>query len=209
MTRQEYITTGINTVHGWMQLKDAKLFDAIDIAQRNAGITGDLLEIGCYQGTSAILLGYMRQPNERLVICDLFDGPTASPEDAAERERYYARDFNRQLFESNYRRFHDELPEIIANPSSTLFSCGLERTFRFIHVDGSHNYDVVRSDLLLAKELLIPGGVVSFDDITSPHTPGVQCAVWEGVIRDNFVPMYQSVKMYGTWGTPLNVTLDR
>src|ERR1039458_7787699 len=207
MSRQDYIANGINTVAGWMQLRDAKLFDAIDAKQRELGITGDLLEIGCYQGTSAILLGYMRQPNERLVICDLFDGPTASPEDAAERERYYARDFNRQLFESNYRRFHDELPEIIANPSSTLFSCGLERSFRFIHIDGSHAYEHVRSDLLLAKELLIPGGVVSFDDLLSPHTPGVTAAVWEGVANDGLIPILQSIKFYGTWDSPLHVEM--
>src|ERR1035437_3913606 len=173
MNRQEYITGGRNTVAGWFSQRDAMLFDAIDAAQHRDGITGDLLEIGCYQGTSAILLGYMRQENERVGICDVFDGACESDEDLAERARYYTPGFARGMFEDNYRRFHAELPDIIAAPSSTLRLP--ERTFRFIHIDGSHNYDVVRSDLLLAKELLIPGGVCVFDDITSPHTPGVQC----------------------------------
>lgn len=206
MDRHEYIHNGRNTVAGWFTEKDAVIFDAIDVAQRNAGITGDVLEIGCYQGTSAVLLGYMRQDGERFVICDLFDGVTESDEDTAERVRYYTPGFNRQMFEANYLRFHSSLPEIIAQPSSVLHNCGLERTFRFIHIDGSHAYEQVWSDLLLAKKLLIPGGVVAFDDLLSPHTPGVTAAVWEGVANESLVPIAQTVKFYGTWGTPLAVT---
>lgn len=201
MTRSEYIASGADTVAGWFRPADRILFDAIDSAQRESGITGDLLEIGCYQGTSAILLGYMRQENERLVICDLFDGPTESPEDDAERARYYTPSFNRQTFESNYRQFHDELPDIIAEPSSVLRNHRLKRTFRFIHVDGSHAYDQVKADLLLARSLLIPEGVVVFDDLLSPHTPGVTAACWEGVINHQMIPLAQTVKMYATWGT--------
>ena len=206
MNRQEYVTGGRNTVAGWFTQRDAMLFDAIDAAQRRDGITGDLLEIGCYQGTSAILLGYMRQSNERLVICDLFDGTPQSPEDDVERERYYAPNI-RQGFEANYLRFHPALPEIIASPSSSLHNAGLGRTFRFIHIDGSHAYEHVRSDLLLAKQLLIPGGVVIFDDLLSPHTPGVTAAVWEGVANDGLIPMLQSIKFYGTWSSPFSIDL--
>lgn len=205
VTRDEYIGLGRTTVAGWFTEKDARIFDAIDVAQRNAGITGDLLEIGCYQGTSAILIGYMQQPGERLVICDLFDGETESEEDTAERAKYYTPGFNRQMFESNYLRFHESLPEILAQPSSQLHHSTLGRTFRFIHIDGSHAYEQVRLDLLLAKQLLVPGGVVAFDDLLSPHTPGVTAAVWEGVANDELVPMFQTVKFYGTWGVPLSI----
>lgn len=207
MNRQEYISQGRMTVHGWFQEKDAMLFDAVDVAQQKVGITGDVMEIGCYQGTSAILLGYMRNPGERFIVCDLFDGVTASPEDDAERRRYYAPDFSRQTFESNYQRFHSELPEIAAMQSSQLTSWGLERTFRFIHIDGSHAYEHVRSDLLLAKQLLVPGGVVAFDDLLSPHTPGVTSAVWEGVANDGLIPMLQTIKLYGTWSDPLQIEI--
>lgn len=207
MDRSEYIVHGRNSVAGWFTQKDAMLFDAIDGAQRNAGITGDILEIGCYQGTSAILLGYMRQSSERLVICDLFDGVTESEEDSAERARYYAPNFGRDMFEANFLKFHTEPPEIIAHPSSMLQALLTGRTFRFIHVDGSHAYEQVRKDLLLAKELLVPGGVVSFDDLLSPHTPGVTAAVWEGVVNDGLIPMLQTVKFYGTWDNPMEVPI--
>lgn len=205
MDRTEYINGGINTVPGWFARRDALLFDAIDNAQRSAGITGDILEIGVYQGTSAILLGYMRQPNERLIVCDLFDGITESDEDLAERQRYYEPNFGQHKFEAQYRRFHPDLPEIIAQPSSSLHARLTGKTFRCIHIDGSHAYEQVRSDLLLAKEILMPGGYVIFDDLLSPHTPGVTAACWEGVANDQLVPVLQTVKMYGTWGDPLPI----
>ena len=208
MNRHEYIVTGRDTVPGWFLRTDAELFDAIDVAQRQAGITGDLLEIGCYQGASAVLLGFMRNPGERFIVCDIFDGDTLSPENETERERFYT-DLSRQSFKTNYLRFHDELPEIVAGPSAALFDEGLERSFRFIHVDGSHAYDVVRSDLLLCKRLLTPGGVVVFDDIVTMHAPGVPAAVWEGVLSDELVPLFQSRKFYGTWGTPLHVDIPK
>lgn len=206
MNRQDYIVEGRTTVPGWFRESDALLFHALDVAQRRAGVAGDILEIGCYQGASAILLGYMRNAGERLLVCDLFEGDTVNSENEDERRRFYS-DLSRQSFESNYLQFHHDLPEIISGPSSHLYDAGLERTFRFIHVDGSHAYEAVRSDLLLSKRLLVPGGVVVFDDIITLHTPGVTAAVWEGVTGEGLVPLFQSMKFYGTWDAPFDIDL--
>ena len=78
-----------------------------------------------------------------------------------------------------------------------------------IHVDGSHEYGIVRSDLLLAKSLLLPGGFVIFDDIITLHTPGVTAAVWEGVLHDDLVPVFQTAKLYATWGQSIDVEIPR
>ncbi len=40
--------------------------------QQTEDIKGDMLEIGTYQGKSAILMGYGLRDDEELVICDLF-----------------------------------------------------------------------------------------------------------------------------------------
>jgi predicted O-methyltransferase YrrM len=73
MGRRQYIIKGRKSIPGWFERADAEMFSAIDLAQRTAGLVGDILEIGCYQGSSAILLGYLRRPNERMVVCDLFE----------------------------------------------------------------------------------------------------------------------------------------
>ncbi len=209
MDRAEYIAHGADSVAGWFRPSDRHLFAAIDDAQRRDGITGDLLEIGCYQGTSAILMGYMKQDHERMIVCDIFDGATETDEDLKERERYYTPNFGRQMFEDNYRRFHGGLPEIVHGPSWTLAACDFEpHSMRFIHVDGSHAYDQVRGDLAIARQLLAPGGVIAMDDLLSPHSPGVTAATWEAVAVDSLIPMFQSgVKFYGSWDTPINIDL--
>jgi len=35
----------------------------------------DMLEIGAYQGRTAILLQYLCRENEQLAVCDIFDKP--------------------------------------------------------------------------------------------------------------------------------------
>jgi predicted O-methyltransferase YrrM len=62
------------------------------------------LEIGCYQGSSAILLGYLCRPDERLVICDLFQGAATTLDDFHLRHDAYA-DLCRESFEANYLKF--------------------------------------------------------------------------------------------------------
>jgi hypothetical protein len=208
MERQKYIVEGRESIPGWFARADAELFDAIDLAQRTAGLVGDILEIGCYQGSSAILLGYLRRPNERMVVCDLFEEVATTLDDFHHRGNAYS-DLSRESFEANFLRFHKNLPEIIAGSSAMLPSSNFGRTFRLIHVDGSHEYEIVRSDLLLAKALLMPGGFVIFDDIISLHTPGVTAAVWEGVILDGLVPVFQTHKLYGTWDDPLEVEIPK
>ena len=208
MQRRQYIIEGRESVPGWFERADAELFSAIDFAQRTAGLVGDILEIGCYQGSSAILLEFLRRSNERLVVCDLFQEVATTLDDFHHRNNSYS-DFSRESFEVNFLRFHKNLPEIIAGSSAMLPSSNFGRTFRLIHVDGSHEYEIVRSDLLLAKALLMPGGFVIFDDIITLHTPGVTAAVWEGVILDGLIPVFQTHKLYGTWDDPLEVEIPK
>jgi len=158
----EYIERGRHTVPGWFDRLDAFLFAAVDDAHRAAGVTGDLMEIGTYLGRCAVLLGYLQRPGERLVVCDLFDGHPVNEENEAERDRFYT-DLTRQAFEANFRRFHSRLPdEVVSGPSSQLHerATELEHSFRIIHIDGSHEYDAVQSDIRLSRQLLAEGGVV-------------------------------------------------
>ena len=77
MDSRSYIERGIHTVEGWFGRGDAEVFLAVDAEQAHRG---DLLEIGVYLGKSAVLVGYMQRPDERFVICDLFDPGTAEVE---------------------------------------------------------------------------------------------------------------------------------
>lgn len=160
----ERILAQIQSVPGWLQPLDCSLFIAMDGAVRQRGATGDALEIGVFRGKSAVLIGALLAPGERLILCDLFvDG----------LEPFFA----------HWDRFHDWRPVVHAGPSSTLSGAGLSPIIRFAHVDGGHAFDDVVADADLLLPLMAPGGLIVFDDIASRRHPGVAAAVWP-IVRD-------------------------
>ena len=193
MDRDEYISTGRNTVAGWFGQADGLLFCALSGATDGFG---HLLEIGAYLGRSSILLGYLTQPGERLVVCDLFGADAGETVNDSENRAAYP-GLALEDFTASYQRFHMELPEIIVDSSLNLTPERLKGPFRFVHIDGSHLYARVRSDILLAKQAMRPDGVVSLDD--SRSRVGVFSAIWEAVANDGLIPICFGDKMYATW----------
>jgi hypothetical protein len=75
---------------------------------------------------------------------------------------------------------------------------------RFVHIDASHLYEHVAIDVDSAQKMLMPDGVVAFDDYRSTHTPGVAAAVWEAVFTKGLRPICVTPqKLYGTFGDPI------
>jgi hypothetical protein len=72
----------------------------------------------------------------------------------------------------NYLRYHSEPPEVLRRSSLEIEVHLRGRGFRFIHIDGSHLYSIVRRDIELAHRLSGPHAVIAIDDIASAHTPG-------------------------------------
>lgn len=207
-----YIDRGRHTVPGWLERVDALLLVAVDRSQRAAQVTGDVMEIGAYMGRSAILLGYLPRAGERFVICDPFgENGGLSNDNSAEQTRWYA-GLTRQAFEQNFLRFHSRLPdEIIAAPSATLHELvdELAKRFRIVHIDGSHEFDEVQSDIRLSRNLMAEGGMVVFDDVNAPHAPGVASAVWSAVVNEGLIPHVVTDKLYASWTPtpPLDLSL--
>jgi SAM-dependent methyltransferase len=192
----------LSSVPGWLDLLDAEFLCAIS----NSQVTWwpesrlDILEIGVFKGRSAVLLGFLIRPGERLVACDTFLSSVGiSTENAVWNRRFYP-DLARADFESNYLMYHGEPPFIVAAPSAELPGMLAAGSCRLIHVDGGHDYETVRQDALIARRLLCPGGVVVFDDYCKPHLPGTALAVWEQVLRGGLMPVaLTDSKMYCTW----------
>ncbi|MEW2165381.1 class I SAM-dependent methyltransferase [Streptomyces sp. NPDC007084] len=192
----------LEDVPGWFPVLDQMLFTWFLERQRAAGVRGDLLEVGVYMGKSAILLGHHRRPGERYTVCDLFEGDAPDGANRAESTKSYA-SLSRQAFEENYLSFHDELPRVLAGPSSLVPDEVEPGSCRFVHIDASHLYEHVSGDIGAARDLLGPDGIVVLDDFRSEHTPGVSVAAWEAVLNRGLRPVCLSTqKLYGTWGDP-------
>ncbi len=197
---QNYIAEGRTSVPGWFLERDAELFAAVSDLQHANGIHGDLLEIGVYQGASAILLGYLADSDECVILCDLFGRTPEMTADIRQDLRFYA-GLETDVFLDHWHRFHaDDPDEVIVDQSIVLHKRQWDRPVRFAHVDGGHTHEVVRGDVELAREVLAPsGGVVVFDDIRAEHTPGVAAAVWGAVECGALIPFAQTSKLYTSW----------
>ena len=187
--RLEQYRTQIDTIAGVLQRLDSYLFEAIDSAQDRHGITGHLLEIGVYQGRSAIVLGFLRKNSEQLHLCDPFEAPSVdSPNFLADTLDWY-NGYNQDLVEANYLRFHDQLPHIHACSSRELHDRLEPALFCFIHLDGSHDEETIHSDFELARKLLVDGGVLAISGYRNVYTLELAAAVWKEVATSSLVPL--------------------
>lgn len=198
------MTTGqtprvIEDIPGWFFPLDQRLFTHF-LSAGASGIDGDLVELGAYLGKSAVLMGQFRRPHETFTVCDLFGAVPPDQANEAENRKSYTT-LTVDGFRRNYLAFHSELPRIIQNVTSVIMEHVEPDSVRFVHVDASHLYEHVATDILSARDMLKEGGVVALDDYRSTHTPGVSAAVWEAVFSHGLVPICLTpTKLYGTFG---------
>lgn len=195
---EAYARVGREDVAGWFDELEALMFVAVSRSQVG-WLSGDLLKIGAYCGKSAILLGMLKQPTERLTVVDLFESEKPSEEIAVEHRRFYE-GLTLDRFRVTFSRYHDWKPDVLVGDSAEVLFEVASSTVRFVHVDGSHSYDAVRADIAHARRVLLPDGVVAFDDMFTAHTPGVQAAVWAEVAND-LRPLVMGRKLYATWSS--------
>lgn len=192
-------TGGFDSILGWMHYSDLMTFGKILEEQLREGFRGDLLEVGCYQGKSAIAMGYGLRNDEALHVVDVFGEDT--PGISTEGMDAY-RGLGVESFAANYRRFHPDDPpvtHVCASTSKGLRESFAGRKFRFIHIDGGHAYDVVAKDINLAADVAAEGAVIALDDYRTAHTPGTAAAIWSAVAHGILFPFaLTEVKMYAT-----------
>ena len=192
----------MRTVPGWLLPTDFWALVELDRLQRAAGVRGDGLEIGAYAGRTAILLGFLLQPGERLVVCDPFGSAESLDEDNAHENARYYDGLTREVFEHAYLTFHAELPRMVVGPSTLLPGLVAPGSCRLVHVDGGHSHAVARRDVDMALAFAAPGAVLALDDVSKAHLPGAALAIWETVLSGSLVPVALSdAKLYGADAT--------
>lgn len=162
-----YLTL-MDFIDGWFLKGAAELFLWVDYIQKRNGISGNLFEIGTYQGKSAILLALMVDTNkERFAICDDFDN---------KKNKIPVK----QLFLKNLNSFFKDISftEIYSKESNQLNSKEC-KNIRFFHIDGGHSADETYQDLQLASRSIIEGGIVAVDDLFNEFWPGVMEGVYK------------------------------
>jgi SAM-dependent methyltransferase len=166
------------TTDGWLYDETAQATEDLLTYQRSRGLTGDILEIGVYLGRYFILLAKQLMPEETIIGVDIFH--------SAEPRIPGSANIDRDACIINLKRYLPELwPSdrlvILEEDSRDLatsdYAATVHGTFRFISIDGSHDEVTVYSDLRLAHDLLLKGGLVALDDWNDeqpPQWPGVK-----------------------------------
>lgn len=156
----------VDSIEGGFETDAAFLFMAYNQLIAAEGISGDVLEIGVYQGKSALVVASLRGAGRRFFVVDLFEGGSnlsgATPQSQAG-------------FMATMKRFYRSTDFIrpIAGASAAVQASDLGTDFSFCHIDGGHSPEETYRDLELCCQILSPGGLLALDDYFNPLTPGV------------------------------------
>ena len=180
---KKFITENHSLIEGWFFPADWQAFILLYNIQVQLGSTGDICEIGVYQGKSAALLSLLRQTGEKLLCFDFFEEKLNGGED---------------IVRKNLANFGDaEHVDMIKGDTAKLSKSKLksliETPLRFLHIDAGHEYYEVLEQLRQFAPFLNETAIVAMDDTEDREFPGVSEAVFEFCrdrnVRD-LVPFY-------------------
>jgi len=150
-----------------------------------SGIPGDVVELGCYVGTTTLflqrlLLAY--KSDKQLHAYDSFEGlpPKADQDASPAGEQFKAGELRAQRseFVQHFRQAGLPLPVVHKAWFSNLTSADMPQTIAFAFLDGDF-YESIRDSLKLVWPRLAEGAVVIVDDYQSEALPGTKRAVDE------------------------------
>ena len=174
----DHIDNHLDQIPGWLP-PEAAYFTAYLLSyQKEIKATGNILEIGVFQGKYLSLLYLFSGKEETVYGIDAFLNA---------RDKQVPTD---RVFD-NILRFcgdNDRLRIIVENSLEITPKDLRGKTtpdVRFISVDGGHTSDVVYHDLCLAKSVLKEGGIIALDDAFNHTTPGVNEGMYEFMVSMN------------------------
>lgn len=167
---------GHKKVNGWLSSHTLSFLYYLNQFQDEYAIKGNITEIGVFQGRFFIALCLMMRQGEKAAAIDVFDDQHLNLDQSGVGDY--------EIFINNILRVLENCPDIYTIKSDSinvtsgqlLEKLGGEK-IRLFSVDGCHTVGHTESDLHLASQSLVPGGVVILDDFENQAWPGVQQGV--------------------------------
>lgn len=151
---------------GGMHPKAAQLWAYLLAIQNSFGISGDLVEIGVYNGWGSYLPACYCQTTEKVVLVDI--------------AKYHLEQSKKFLInETSINESNIEMIGIDSTRGEDLLSLfrKRERFFRWAHIDGEHSYAAVIKDLNSVATFALPEAIICVDDVDHPMAPCVNEAM--------------------------------
>jgi predicted O-methyltransferase YrrM len=140
------------------------------------GISGDLLEIGTFEGRFFIAMALLLGESEHALGIDVFTWPSPAAYD-----HLLANCAAAGLDAARFTAWKVDTRTLAPPDLRARLPAG---TARFIHVDGEHVAECLRHDLELAHAVLHPHGVIALDDMLHPGYPTLVATVLEYLGRN-------------------------
>lgn len=177
-------------IDGWLSSSDAAWFVQVDEVQKASGIDGDMVEIGVWHGRGAILFHHLLRESEQVFAVDIFDLRDSEhrffndPARLGENAEAFGCDDRLVPFRMDTMKDGHRFPDALQG-----------RPVRLAHIDGGHDYEVVRRDIEIVWRSLGEGAVLVFDDFFSPAHAGTTQAILEFLqVTPRFVPFLVTSK---------------
>jgi hypothetical protein len=186
-SQKYYALWGHRRVEGWIEPEILTVVAALDRAQRTAGVSGGMVEIGVHHGRLFLGMHLLRRDSEKSLAIDLF-GHQEQNIDASGKG-------DEAVFRKNLQRYAGGEQDVlvVTGDSTELSGADIRRMLdgpaRLFDVDGGHTREIVAHDMQTAADSLVEGGVVLGDDFFNAQWPGVS----EGTLQflstsDELVP---------------------
>lgn len=160
------------------------------ILSRN--IAGDVMELGCYEGTTSLFLQrvLVQQPTRKqLYLYDSFEGlpPKTSQDASPAGEQFKTGELHASKAKLITHFKHAGLPVPIIHKGwfDTIPESVLPKTIAFAFLDGDY-YDSIKTSLRLIEDRLTPGATIIIDDYQSEALPGARRATDEWLHKKGY-----------------------
>jgi hypothetical protein len=170
-----YLAEQYERVRGMSSRFSAAICGHLIRRQTELGITGDLVEIGTFEGRFFIAMALGLADGEHAVGIDLFDWPN---EGVLGRLLKHCDDAG--LARERFTAWKAQSREITSEALRRKLPSG---TVRFFHIDGEHEHASLTSDLELAHAVMHPSGLICLDDMLHPGYPALITAVLDYLKR--------------------------
>ena len=166
-----YVNKEYDSVFGMSSQFAAIIAAHVMNRQTKLGITGNIAEIGTFEGRFYVAMALATQPGERGVGIDTFEWPSPKVRDKLHdhMKRLGVRTAEQTILTANSENL---------SPADISAAVG-GGPVRFFHVDGDHTPEALTHDLNLAYAVMHPKGVICLDDMLHPGFPLLTVAVHE------------------------------
>ncbi len=172
-------------VEGWLGDRMSQMVSIFGSIMDQRQVHGHIAEFGIHHGLFLFLLSALRDHDEKCFAIDVFDNQSLNIDHSGGGSLKIFNSYLESLMVAHREAFRViqrdtlsfSIPEIVG-----LFD---KRGVKFLSIDAGHTVQHAINDLLLAQEILVPGGIAALDDYMSVHWPGVAEGFYRFMLAGN------------------------